>query len=134
MITEHEIVTALNAMSEIDVELEKINMEKERMIDSVLTPEIRQQLQDIEAEFSDKQVSAKDRRNAMEILVRNGVVGLGQSVVANRLQAVFTKGRYSWDKKVFDKLVKKYPEIEEIRTQGDPFVSIKKVAQEETTE
>lgn len=131
MTTETEITSALDAMAEIDQELLRIAAEKQKMIDSVLTDEIKEQLSSIEAEFMGIESSAHNRRQNLEFLVREGVVSLGKSVAGNFLLAVFTKGRYSWDKKEFDKLVKKYPEIESIRSQGDPYVSIKKVSQGE---
>ncbi len=49
----------------------------------------------------------------------------GESVKGTNLQAIFIKGRQTWDNAELDKYAEKHPEILKFRKIGNPSVSIR---------
>ena len=119
------IVDKLNELYEIKCAVQVAEIEKQKLIDSVLTPEIRQKVADIEAEFSGKNKVVNEKISALESEVKEDVKKNGETVKGNFLMAVFTKGRVSWDTKALDGYVAAHPEVEQFRKVGEPSVSIR---------
>ena len=92
-----------------------------------MTPEIKAQISEVEAEFEPQEDAIKEKSSELETSVRDEVVELGQSVKGIALQAVFMNGRISWDTKGLDGYIVAHPELEQFRKQGNPSVSIRKV-------
>jgi hypothetical protein len=61
------------------------------------------------------------------IIVKDAVLTLGETVTSEKLQAVWVKGRTSWNTEQLEGLAKVHKEILETQKVGDPSVSIKKV-------
>jgi len=80
----------------------------------------------IEAYDSDIQ-SLSAQADAIEREVRSAALALGGSVKGHRLQAVWAKGRISWDAKGLEGVAAVIPEIRQFRKEGEPSVSIRVV-------
>ena len=63
----------------------------------------------------------------LESQVKTAVIEGGATAKGGALQAVFNKGRVSWDSRKLEGLMIAFPKLEEARKQGDPYVAIKKV-------
>jgi len=115
----------LNKYSDNLVGLDSLRLEKQAVIDTVLTPEIKEKLAEIEAEFAPKveALSAENERLAAQI--REQVLELGATVSGDFHQAIFTKGRVSWDTKALDGYAAAHPEVATFRKEGQPSVSIR---------
>jgi len=61
----------------------------------------------------------------LEAAVRKAVLNLGMSVRGCHLQAVWNKGRVSWNTKALEGYALAHPEVEALRNVGDPSVSIR---------
>jgi phage host-nuclease inhibitor protein Gam len=122
-----EIKEMLDTLAEYQAQRDVMMLDKQEMVDSVLTPEIKAKIADIEAEFSDKAAGVTENISKMEAEVKQAVLDNGSSVKGNALQAVFTKGRVSWDTKSLDGYVVAHPELLPFRKEGEPSVSIRKV-------
>ena len=120
-------VEKLNALYEKKAALEVVRLEKEKLIDSVLTPEIRKQIADIEAEFADKTMVVTADIQAIEAEIKQEVVSGGETVKGDYLMAVYAKGRVSWDTKALDGYAAAHPEVAQFCKVGDPSVSIRAV-------
>ena len=118
-------IEKLNALYKKKAALEVVRLEKEKLIDGVLTPEIRKQIADIEAEFSDKTMAVTADIQALEGEIKQEVVSGGETVKGDYLMAVFAKGRVSWDTKALDGYVAAHPEVAQFRKVGEPSVSIR---------
>ena len=126
--TEIEVVKSkLDLISEYQAQKDALNLQKQEVIDTILTPEIKAKIAEIEAEFSGKGEAADANISALTAEVKEMVVGVGESVKATHLHAVFAKGRISWDPKSLDGYAVGHPEILNFRKEGDPSVSIRKV-------
>lgn len=108
-----------------DAETLQKNSEKQALIDAVLTPEIKQKLSDIEAEFAGRGDAVASNIAELEAQIRTAVIESGTSVKGSILHAVYAKGRVSWDTKALDGYVKAHPELAEFRKEGEPSVSIR---------
>lgn len=122
---ELEIRERLDKMADIQSQLDAINLEKQALVDSILTPEIRRQLADIDVEFSEKARVASENRMILEADIKAAVKELGTSVKGQFLHAVFAKGRVSWDTKGLDGYVVAHPELSQFRKEGEPSVSLR---------
>ena len=115
----------LNKYSDNLVGIDSLRAEKQAVIDTILTPEIKEKLAEIEAEFAPKveALSAENERLAAQI--REQVLELGATVSGDFHQAIFTKGRVSWDTKALDGYAAAHPEVATFRKEGQPSVSIR---------
>lgn len=127
MTIQDKIVKALDNMAEIDIKIESLALEKQKAIDSILTPEIRKMIEDINLEYAPLENAAINNRSNLENFVRKEVIGIEETVAGKALQAVFVKGKWSWDMKKIEAYLKEHPELEDMRTQGSPYVMIKKI-------
>jgi len=127
--TEQEIKAKLDQLAEFQAQLDVLNMEKQRLIAEVtpvMPPEVKQKLDDIEAEFRDKSIGAVLAQAALEAVIKAEVKVLGKSVKGTVLHAVWVKGRTSWDTKKLEGLMMVIPQVAEAKTEGEPSVSLRK--------
>lgn len=121
------VKSKLNLIAEYNAQIDVANMDKQTLIDQVLTPEIKAKIAEIEAEFAGKTEAANANIAALTKEVKGMVILAGESIKADHLHAIFVKGRTSWDTKVLDRYANAHPEILIARLEGDPSVSIRKV-------
>lgn len=117
----------LDALYELKRAIEVSNMDKQALIDSILTPEIKQKIAEIESEFSEKNAVVNTKLSALEYEIKADVVSGGETVKGDYLMAVFTKGRVSWDTKSLDGYAAAHPEVAQFKKTGDPSVSIRTI-------
>ena len=117
----------LDRLAELKAEQTVLNIRKQELIDGVLTPEIRAQIADIEAEFSPQLEAASNKESDLTKEIKEEVIGLGETVKGSFLQAVFVNGRTSWDNKGLAGYATAHPEINRFKKQGDPSVSVRHV-------
>ena len=123
-----EQVTAevlLDKLVDLKAEIDLISIEKQQLIDSVLTPEIRQQIQDIEAEFAPKVADINIAIGETELHIKTDILARGETAHNDVLEAVFVGGRVSWDTKGLDAAIKVLPQLAQYKKQGEPYVTIR---------
>lgn len=125
--TEAEIKQLLDQLSDLQSQIDLIGMEKQKLIETVLTPEIKQALQDIDAEFTGKVEAVQGKRGELEQMVKTAVVEFGASVKGNHFHAVYNKGHITWNAAFLDKLIQQFPEVGMAKDEGKPSVSIRSV-------
>jgi hypothetical protein len=112
---------------------EALRLRKEELVEQARAPyrdvldKIEQAAAEIEAEFADQVEDVNERIVETEAQVRADVVTLGQSVKVNGLQAVYMKGRVTWDAKALDGYALGHPELFAFRREGEPSVSLRNV-------
>jgi phage host-nuclease inhibitor protein Gam len=121
-----ETFEKLNKIAEFQAQRTLLEVDKQKTVDSVLTPEIKKALADIDAEFAPKYAGLDENINALTGEVKTDVLAKGETVKGLSIMAVFTKGRVSWDTKALDGYAAGHPEIAQFRKEGDPSVSIRK--------
>ena len=122
---EAQIKELLDRLAEYQSKRDAANLEKQALIDEVYTPEIKQRMAEIEAEFAGKTETVNENIAALEAEIKQAVINHGASVKGSFFHAVFAKGRVSWDTKSLDGYATAHPELIAFRKEGDPSVSIR---------
>jgi hypothetical protein len=82
---------------------------------------------EIEEEFAPKIEAANWRITNLEAEARALVLNVGRTVTGKALQAVWSKGRTTWDAGLLAGLALAIPQLEQCREVGEPTISIKRV-------
>lgn len=119
---EEEIRQQLYRLAELQAHRDVVLLEKQSLIDEVLTPEILARLAEIDEEFSDKIAAINAEAEALEAEIKQGVIGHGATVKGVHLQAVYARGRYSYS----ETPKAGYEPCSVYRRLGEPSVTIRK--------
>jgi len=117
----------LDYLYDLKAALSVIEMDKQAVIDTVLTPEIREKLAEIDTEFSFQKKAVQDSIDQAEIEIKEAVKEAGETIRGKFLMAVYNKGRVSWDTKSLDGYAAAHPEVAQFRKVGDPSISIRTI-------
>lgn len=100
--------------------------EKQALVDQVLTPEIKKRLDEIDAEMTAKAEAVEANIGALEAEIKADVLAHGESVKGESVQAVWSKGRVTWDSKGLTAYSEGHPEILGFQKTGEPSVSLRR--------
>jgi DNA-binding TFAR19-related protein (PDSD5 family) len=117
----------LDQLAQYQSQRDALQLEKKQLIDSILTPEIRAKLQEIDDEFAEKAEAVNTNIAELEEAIKNAVKVSGASFKGQYLQAVWSKPRVTWDTKSLDSFSSSHPEILRFRKEGAPSVSIRMI-------
>jgi len=118
----------LDRLAEFHRLREALDRDQQALIDQVLTPEVRARLEEIEAEFAQKVKAAEASVQTLEEEIKAETLQHGESVRGAAFQAVWTKGRQSWDGKGLTTYSESHPDILQFRKEGEPSVAIRRAA------
>jgi malate synthase len=104
-----------------------LEQDKQALIDSVITPEIKAKIAEIDAEFAPKLEALNEKKAELENILKSSVLHYGTTIKGKYHAFTFTKGRTSWDSKSLEGYAAAHPEILAFRTIGEPSVSVRKV-------
>jgi hypothetical protein len=122
-----DIIQKLDKLADLQAQADVIRMKFNDLRDGVMTPEIKQALADIDAEERTTLEAVNEGIGKLTAEVKDAVILAGASVKGKYLQAVWAKGRVSWDTKALDGYAAGHPEIAQFRKEGEPSVSIRNV-------
>ena len=139
-----EYIAAFEAARKQQLEIQKrfaAEAEKERLavieaktrIDTDLQAQIAEvynqvaiRKQEINDEFSEKASGVLDNIAKLTADVKAEVIKIGKSVKGSVYQAVFVKGRVTWNTDMLDGMIIAYPELGKARKEGQPSVTLRK--------
>ena len=110
-----------NNLAEIDL----LNGERQTMIDKVITPEIKAQLENIDRGIDPVIEKFNARAAELADLIKAEVIAAGETISGEHHQAVYSKPRVSWNSKGLEGYAVAHPEILVFRTEGSPSVSLR---------
>jgi len=116
----------LDRLAELRAAPDAIRLQKQALIDTVLTDEIRAKLAEIDAEFAEPLQVAETAAAALEAEIKNAVIFQGATVKGSALMAVWNKPRVTWDTSKLDGLMLAFPQLAGARKEGEPSVTIRK--------
>lgn len=125
------IAEKLERLAGLHADREGLEAQKQTLIDQVIPAEIKARLNDIEAEFAQKVQAVSANIEALEAEVKTATLAHGESVRAQGIQAVWTKGRQTWDSKGLSSYGESHPEVLQFRKEGEPSVTIRRAATKE---
>ena len=117
----------LEQLAQAEAQAQLINIRYQELRDSILTPEIKAQLAEIDAEQEQAGAAIKAGIETLREQIKAAVIANGSTVKGSMFQAVYVKGRDSWDTKALDGYAAAHPEIMPFRTTGNPSVTIRSV-------
>jgi hypothetical protein len=122
---ESETKQLLDELAELRAQNAQLVAEKQARYEQIVTPEIKAALEALEAEFAPSFDNVSASINEKETAVKSAVLELGKTVKGAILQAVFSKGRVSWDTKALDGYAVANPDVLQFKKEGAPSVSIR---------
>lgn len=122
-----DVYTQIENYSRLTAGISDVEAQKQALIERIMTPEIRDQLAEIDAEFDPKVAELNMTLSILEAQIKEQVLIAGQTVKGSLHQFVFSKPRVSWDGKGLDGFMAAHPEIEHFRKVGSPSVSVRGV-------
>jgi len=120
---ENEIKQKLDQLAEYLTQRDTINLEKQAPLEAIYTPEIKAHIAEIEAEFSEKIDKIDEKIAALETEIKQSVITYGASVKGSYLQAIYARGRVSWDTKSLDGYAAAHPELLALRKKNNTAYS-----------
>ncbi len=117
----------LDQLANFQAEKDVLQLQKQELIDEILTAEIKARLDEIEAEFAPRVAAVEENIAALEAEIKADVLKNGETIRGTFLRAVWNRGRVSWDTKSMDEYALYHPEVIRFRKQGQPYVSITRV-------
>ena len=121
-----DVYEKIEKYSDLGVGIDLIHQEKQALIDEVLTPEIKEKLAEIDAEFEPKVDALSQQKSMLEADIKQEVLSAGRTVKGTYHSFVWSKPRVSWDTKALDGYTLAHPEIAQFRAEGAPSVSVRK--------
>lgn len=119
-------IEKLNQLAEMYARRDAERLAYEELRNKIIPQEIKEQLAEIDAEYAGSQEAVNNNIQALETEIKTEVASVGSSVKGDHIQAVYTKGRVSWDTKALDGYATAHPEIAQFRKVGEPSVAIRK--------
>ncbi len=116
-----EQLTDLYAMKDL------LQIDHDQARDDAIPSDVEAALADIDQEYSPKFDAVNKQIAELEAIAKQAVLEAGETVKGGALQAVYSKGRVSWDGKKLDGMMALVPGLAAARKEGDPSVSIRKV-------
>lgn len=121
-----QVVGKLNRLADLRaaVDLTRMNYDAKR---SEILKSVQAELDALEAEYQPLLDAAQENAAALEAEIKNDVLLTGQSVTSDVYQAVYMKGRVSWDNDGINNYARTHPEVLKFRREGQPNVTLRTV-------
>jgi hypothetical protein len=113
----------LEQLTEVYAKRDLINIAKQDAIPA----DVKKIIEDNDIAFSELLSQNAAQIAELESQAKEAVLAEGETIKCGALQAVYAKGRVSWDSKKLDGMMIIIPELSQARKQGEPSVSIRKV-------
>jgi len=117
----------LTEYEDVYLRLSDMQSELERARQDAIPPEVREQIETIEAEYQPKLDALREKLKSLEDEVKELVLNIGSTLKGNVVMAVYRKGSTKWDEKHLERLAAEYPRILEAKIEGKPSVAIQRI-------
>lgn len=117
----------LQQLAELHDARQALALRKQAAVDDILAP-LKADLAEVEIEFAFADEEIARHLALLEETVKANVLRHGASVKATCMQAIYNKGRVSWDSKALTGYSAAHPEILAFRSEGEPSVSLRLVS------
>lgn len=116
----------LENLTELYAQRDLLTIDRKRAEEAAIPAEIKNVLADIRNEFEPKETTVSEKITELEAQIKTAVLQAGQSCKGGSLNAVFAKGRVTWDTKGLEGLMVAVPQLAQFRKVGEPSVTIRK--------
>ncbi len=126
-----EVVGKLRRLGDLRAAADLARMDYDAKRADVLK-KVQAELDAIEVEFRPVLDAAEENAEALEAQIKNDVLLHGESLRGGPYQAIYMKGRVSWDSKGVDRYAQSHPELLKYRREGQPTVFLRSVGESES--
>jgi phage host-nuclease inhibitor protein Gam len=112
---------------DVYLRLSDMQVEMERARQDAIPPEVREQIETIEAEYQPKLDVLREKLKSLEDEVKEQVLNTCSTLKGNVVMAVYRRGSTKWDEKHLERLATEYPRILEAKIEGKPSVAIQRI-------
>jgi hypothetical protein len=119
-----DVAGKLNRLADLHaaVDLTRIDYEAKR---AEILKKVQAELDALGAEYEPILAAAQENASTLETEIKNDVLLAGESVVTDVYQAIYMKGRVSWDNEGISNYARAHPEVLKYRREGQPSVSLR---------
>lgn len=121
-----EIVEMLNKLSEMQDQKQVLDLALREKRDEILKP-VAEALADLDAEIKPGMDALDEQIAALREEIESAILQRCETVRGDRLQAVYARGRVTWDTRALIGYAATHPEILEFQKLGEPSVVIRGV-------
>ncbi len=122
-----QVVSKLTRLADLHAAVDVARMDYEAKRAEVLK-RVQSELDAIEVEFRPVLDAAEENAAALEAEIKNDVLLRGESLRGGVYQAIYMKGRVSWDGKGVEEYARSHPELLKFRREGQPSVALRVAA------
>jgi len=121
-----QVVNKLKRLADLHAAVDLTRMDYEAKRAEVLK-KVQTELDALESEYQPLLDAAQENASALETEIKNDVLLGGASVRTDLYQAIYVKGRVSWDTDGIDRYARAHPEVLQFRKEGQPSVTLRSV-------
>ena len=125
--TEAELQAQLDAVYNLRCQVDALRLRHEEEKALAIPPDVLLLLRTIDARYDVQHEEAQAQLAAAEAAVKLAVTQYGNTVKTQHLQAVYMKGRVTWNPEALDGYALAHPELYAFRTEKDPTVQLRTV-------
>lgn len=125
--TTDEIKIMLDSLATLQAKLEVIELDKQAALAEAVPPEVKARLDEIETSFGQEAQETREHIAHLTDIIKAQVIVHGATVKGTYMQAVYAKGRVTWDGKKLDGMMSIIPALADARKEGEPSVSFRAV-------
>jgi hypothetical protein len=119
-----DIQEKLQELSELHSRADAERLAHEQKLNEIMAP-VMEAITDENAMYQREIEWTHDTIAELQAEIKADVLALGKTVKAANMQAVYTKGRVTWDSKALDGYATGHPELFAFRKEGEPSVSFR---------
>src|SRR5512138_2188089 len=119
-----DVAGKLTRLADLRAALDLTRMDFESKRQDVLKT-VQAELDALESEYQPLMDAAEDNASALESEIKNDVLLTGQSVMTDVYQAIYVRGRVSWDNDGLGHYADQHPEVLRYRKEGNPSVTLR---------
>ena len=120
-------VELLDHLAELNAQRDLSSLDLVRAKEQAIPAEIKETLIAIDVEYNQKIDAIDELIGALEGQIKSAVLQGGGAIKSEHYQAVFVKGRITWDTKKLDGISILIPELSQAKSVGEPTVQIRRV-------
>ena len=116
----------LQELTEAHAQRDILNIDQARKLDEAMPDEVKKALAEIAAEYLPMHQQVDEKIATLEAEAKDAVLTAGETCKGGAFQAVFTKGKITWNTEMLDGMIALLPEIGKARKEGKPSVSLRR--------
>ena len=117
----------LNSLANLEAKIDFLRIKERAEIDELIPVEVQAEIETLKEQYGIEVEAVQKAITLLKEQITTGVLLLGSTVKAEFKQAIWNKGRVSWDSKGLQGYEIAHPEIGAFKKVGSPNVSFRNV-------